>query len=107
AKPRGQTKTRGLRILLATVGTCSALFALAGCVPHTKKSADEAQIRYQLAGDYFRNRRVEAALAELEQVLAIDPNNAEAYNLLGLISLQQGAEYLAQVEVDACLTAND
>jgi type IV pilus assembly protein PilF len=92
---------------LATVGTCSALLALSGCVPHTKKNADEAQIRYQLAGDYFRNRRVEAALAELEHVLAIDPGNAEAYNLLGLISLQQGAEYLAQVEVDACLAATD
>jgi type IV pilus assembly protein PilF len=92
---------------LATVGTCSALLALSGCVPHTKKNADEAQIRYQLAGDYFRNRRIEAALDEIAHVLAIDPANAEAYNLLGLISLQQGAEYLAQAETDACLTAGD
>jgi type IV pilus assembly protein PilF len=80
---------------------------MSGCVPHTKKNADEAQIRYQLAGDYFRNRRVEAALAELEHVQELDPGNADAYNLLGLISLQQGAEYLAQVEIDACLTAAD
>jgi Tfp pilus assembly protein PilF len=80
---------------------------MSGCVPHTKKNADEAQIRYQLAGDYFRNRRIEAALDELEHVQAIDPGNADAYNLLGLISLQQGADYLAQVEIDTCLTASD
>jgi Tfp pilus assembly protein PilF len=81
--------------------------ALSGCVPHTKKHVDEAQIRYQLAGDYFRNRRSEAALAELQHVLDLDPDNADAYNLLGLISLQQGAEYLAQVETQACLTGAD
>jgi type IV pilus assembly protein PilF len=92
---------------LATVGSCSALLALSGCVPHVKKNADEAQLHYQLAGDYFHHQRVEAAMEELQRVLASDPNNADAYNLLGLISLQQGAEYLAQVEIDACLKAAD
>lgn len=92
---------------MATVGIGSALLAMSGCVPHTKKNADEAQIRYQLASDYFRNRRIEAALDELQHVLAIDPESADAYNLLGLISLQQGADYLAQVEIDGCLKAGD
>ena len=81
--------------------------SMSGCVPHNKRHVDEAQIRYQLAGDYFRNRRVEPALEELQHVLQLDPENADAYNLLGLISLQQGAEYLAQVEIDACLKAAD
>ena len=80
---------------------------MSGCVPHTKKNADEAQIRYQLASDYFRNRRIEAAMDELQHVLALDTDSADAYILLGLISLQQGAEYLAQVEIDACLKAGD
>jgi type IV pilus assembly protein PilF len=92
---------------LATLGSCSALLALSGCVPHVKKNADEAQIHFQLAGDYFRHRRVEAALDELQRALASDPNNADAYNLLGLISLQQGAEYSAQAEIDTCLKAAD
>jgi type IV pilus assembly protein PilF len=81
--------------------------SMTGCVPHNKRHVDEAQIRYQLAGDYFRNRRVEPALEELQHVLQLDPENADAYNLLGLISLQQGAEYLAQAETDACLKAED
>ena len=83
---------------MATVGTCSLLLATSGCAPHVKQNAGEAQIHYQLAGDYFRHRRVEAALDELQKALANDPNNADAYNLLGLIGLQQGAEYLAQVD---------
>jgi len=98
---------RGLRLLLETASTCSLLLATSGCAPHVKKNADDAQIHYQLAGDYFRHRRVEAALDELQKALASDPNNADAYNLLGIISLQQGAEYLAQVEIDACLKAAD
>jgi type IV pilus assembly protein PilF len=92
---------------LATLGTCSALLALSGCAARIKKDTEQSQIRYQLAADYFRNRRVEPALDELQRALVLDPENADAYNLLGLISLQQGAEYVAQVETETCLKAGD
>jgi type IV pilus assembly protein PilF len=92
---------------LATLGTCSALLALSGCAARVKKETDQSQIRYQLAADYFRTRHIEPALNELQHALELDPENADAYNLLGLISLQQGADYIAQAEIDACLTAGD
>jgi len=92
---------------LATLGTFSAWLALSGCATRVKREPDQSQIRYQLAADYFRNRRVEAALVELQRALELDGDNADAYNLLGLISLQQGAEYVAQVETESCLKGRD
>jgi Tfp pilus assembly protein PilF len=94
---------------LATLGTCSLLFAWSGCATSrpAKRDTEQAQIRYQLAADYFRNRRIESAVEELQRALQLDPQNADAYNLLGLIDLQQGAEYVAQVETDACLQGAD
>jgi len=92
---------------LATLGTFSAWLALSGCAARVKKDTDQSQIRFQLAADYFRNRRFEAALDELQRALELDGENADAYNLLGLISLQQGAEYVAQVETESCLTGDD
>jgi Tfp pilus assembly protein PilF len=106
-----KTRSSGARLLLlATAQTLlplGMLLAPPGCAPKLKKDADQSQIRYQLAADYFRNRRTEAALEELQRALKLDPENAEAYNLLGLISLQQGAESVAQAETDACLKGTD
>jgi Tfp pilus assembly protein PilF len=93
---------------LATLGTCSLLLAWSGCASRAaKRETDQAQIRYQLAADYFRNRRIEAAVDELQHALELDPQNADAYNLLGLIDLQQGADYVAQAETEACLKGTD
>lgn len=64
-------------------------------------------MRYQLAADDFRAQRTEAAIEELRKALALDPENADAYNLLGLVSLSQGAEYVRQVETMACLRGAD
>lgn len=96
-----------MKVLLAMLGTWSAAMTIAACAPRPKKDSEQSQIRYQLAADYFRNRRVEAALEELQHALELDPENADIYNLMGLISLQQGAEYLAQVETDTCLKGRD
>jgi type IV pilus assembly protein PilF len=83
------------------------LLAFAGCATRAKRDPDQSQIRYQLAADYFRNHRIEAAMDELQRALAMDPENADAFNLMGLISLQQGSEYLAQAERDNCLRGHD
>jgi Tfp pilus assembly protein PilF len=64
-------------------------------------------LRFQIAADSFRAHRTEAALAEIEQALALDPNNAEAYNLKGLVALSQGAELTREVEVLACMKGPD
>ena len=93
------------------VGALAAITALPSCAAHTKdggeKVVEQSRIRYQLAADDFRGQRPEAALEELRKALEIDPDNADAYNLLGLIALSQGAEYVRQVETAGCLHGSD
>jgi len=94
--------------VLAAVGVVGSGFGFApGCATRPKKDSEQSQVRFQLAADYFRGQRNEAALEELRKSLAADPDNADAYNLLGLIALAQGAEYLRQVETAACLRGGD
>ncbi|MEO8212783.1 MAG: tetratricopeptide repeat protein [Myxococcales bacterium] len=93
---------------MATVGIVTALMVEAGCATRAaNKDADQAQIRTQLAVDYFRGQRTEASLDEAHKALQIDPENADAYDLLGLIALSQGAEYLRQAETSSCLRGGD
>lgn len=96
-----------MKRFVAIVGALATFATGVGCAPRSKRDADQSQIRYQLAADYLRGQRMEAALDELRRALALDPDNADAYNLLGLISLQQGAEYVRQAEVMACLRGAD
>lgn len=83
------------------------MIALLGCTHGVKRNPEESLIHYQLAADSLKNRRVEAALAELQRAIDLDPENPEAWNLMGIIALQQGAEYMAQLEVQACLKGAD
>jgi type IV pilus assembly protein PilF len=64
-------------------------------------------VRYQLGVEYFKARRMEAAVEELQKALAADPQNADAHHMLGIISLRQGHDYLQQGETAACLTGKD
>src|SRR6185295_12721477 len=78
-----------------------------GCGPRVRRDPEQSQIRYQLAADSFRGQRTEAALEELRRALELDPENADAYNLHGLIALSQGAEYVRQAEISSCLHGSD
>jgi Tfp pilus assembly protein PilF len=91
----------------AVLGLCLAVLLGPTCATAPKKDPDQSQIRYQLGVGYYRDRRVEAAIEELEKALKADPDNADAYNMLGIIALQQGYEYLTQVETAACLRGRD
>jgi type IV pilus assembly protein PilF len=84
-----------------------AILAGAGCASAPKSDPDQGQIRYQLAVGYYRDRRIEAAVEELEKALKADPENADAYNMLGIVALGQGNDYLVQVETAACLRGRD
>jgi len=64
-------------------------------------------MRYQLAVENFKNQRVEAAVEELQKAIAADPQNADAYNLLGLVALKQAYDYEAQAETLSCLRGAD
>jgi type IV pilus assembly protein PilF len=78
-----------------------------GCAARPKRDPEQSQIRYQLAVGYYRDRRVEAAIEELQRALQADAENADVYNMLGLIALNQGHDYVVQVETAACLKGRD
>jgi tetratricopeptide (TPR) repeat protein len=101
-KPSG-----GLKGLLLTMGTCIAVLTAPGCATRAKRDPDQAQVRYQLAVGYFQNHRDEAAIEELQKSIEADPQNAEAYNMLGLIALKQAYDYGAQAETVSCLKGAD
>jgi len=99
----GSLKGRFLLIM----GTCIAVLSAPGCATRAKRDPDQSQVRYQLAVGYFENRRVEAAVEELQKAIAADPENADAYNMLGLIALKQAYDYGAQAEIFSCLKGVD
>ncbi len=88
------------------VASAGMLFA-SGCASRPKRDPDQSQIRYQLGVEYYQGRRVEAALDELAKALKEDPENADAYNMLGIIALKQGHDYVEQLELSACLQGQD
>jgi len=93
--------------LVLTMGTCIAMLSAVGCATRAKRDPDQSQVRYQLAVGYFENRRVEAAVEELQKAIEADPQNADAYNMLGLVALKQAHDYGSQAEVFSCLRGAD
>jgi Tfp pilus assembly protein PilF len=79
----------------------------AACATKSKRDPDQSYVRYQLGVEYFQGRRIEAAIEELEKALAADPENADAHNMLGIIALRQGHDYVEQAETTACLAGRD
>jgi type IV pilus assembly protein PilF len=93
--------------LLVVMGTCVAVLATGACASRPKRDPEQSHIRYELAVGYFRDRRVEAALEELQKALESDPQNADAHHMLGIIALNQGHDYLVQLETASCLKGRD
>jgi len=84
------------------------LALVAGCGPsRARRDPEQSQVLYELGAKYYANRRVEAAIEELQKSLKADPENADAYNMLGIIALKQGHDYLQQLESAACLKGRD
>jgi Tfp pilus assembly protein PilF len=104
---KGKETIGGLKGLLVTMGTCIAVLTAPGCATRAKRDTDQSQVRYQLAVGYFQNHRDEAAIEELQKAIEADPQNAEVYNMLGLISLKQAYDYRAQAETVSCLKGAD
>jgi type IV pilus assembly protein PilF len=89
---------------LAAAALAGAVLTLAGCAapvqeqhsPDMVTPSDEtdvrrrARIRLELAGGYFEEGKIEIALDELKQVIAIDPTLPDAYNLRGLVFMRLG-----------------
>ncbi|MDB4966936.1 MAG: repeat-containing protein [Myxococcales bacterium] len=64
-----------------------------GCGPaQTRVDPDASYKRYLLGADYFNKGFVQPALEELLKAVELNPDNADAHNLLGLVFLRKGAE---------------
>ncbi len=80
--------------LLALVAGCAAPASDPASRGETFTESDEpesrrrARIRLELAVGYFEQGQVTVALDELKQVIANDPNFADAYNLRGLVFMR-------------------
>lgn len=89
-----------LRALATSLPAVAALVAvvtaLAGCAStasSTMPRADaqrRADIRVELAANYFADGRMDLALAEIARALDAQPSNAEALGLKGLVLMQMG-----------------
>ena len=53
------------------------------------------RIRLELAANYFQSGKTTIALDEIKQVLVLDPNSGDAYNMRGLIYMQLGEPDIA------------
>jgi type IV pilus assembly protein PilF len=91
----------------AAVRSLLPLLLLAACATRPHRDPDQSYVRYQLGVEYFQGRRIEAAIEELNKALAADPENADAHNMLGIIAIGQGHDYLEQAETAACLVGRD
>jgi Tfp pilus assembly protein PilF len=89
------------------VTIASFIAVLPACASRPKRDPDQSFARYELGVQYYNGRRVEAAIEELNHALKADPENADAYNMLGIIALNQGHDYVSQVESADCLRGRD
>ena len=89
------------------MATCLATLPAAGCATRPKRDPEQSQVLYELGAKYYASRRVEAAIEELLKALKADPENADAYNMLGIIALKQGHDYLQELESTDCLKGRD
>src|SRR5580692_7769263 len=74
---------------LSLVISCWAAAVVIGCwgSPHARSAADvdASDKRYALGADYYGKGLVEPAIEELLKALELNPANADANNLMGII----------------------
>lgn len=86
----------GMPVVAAVLAGCASNSASTLVPPTATATANapaadaqrRAQIRLELAANYFQAGRLDVATEEVGQALAANPNYADAYGLLGLILMQ-------------------
>ncbi len=69
------------------------LTALGACGPaQLRLDPDGSEKRYLLGADYFHKGLVAPALEELVKAVELNPQNADAHNLIGLVWLRKAAD---------------
>jgi len=92
------------------VGKChislAFLLALAAC-GHAQVDEKKSDTRYDLAVDFLRNGNLDSAEQEAKKAIEYNPNNALAFNVMGLVALLRAVNNLSLLEVTDCLTGID
>lgn len=91
-------------MILSVLGVVSA-----GCFGSARTERNEAKsaTRLDLAKDFLRKHQLEAAEAESNRALALNPGNEEAYLVRGLVHIVRAIDTQRTLEIDACLTGLD
>ncbi|MFL6709120.1 MAG: type IV pilus biogenesis/stability protein PilW [Massilia sp.] len=94
-------RTFATLLLCALLGACAGTGGARSSSGDLKTASDQtktekrASIRLQLAVGYFQDNKLEVALDEVKQAIAINPEFADAYSVRGLIYSQMGEIQLA------------
>jgi Tfp pilus assembly protein PilF len=87
------------------------VFWLSSCwtTPHARSPADidASDKRYALGADYYGKGLVEPAMEELQKSLELNPNNADAHNLVGIIHLRKAEEIEELSTRNQCLRGEE
>jgi Tfp pilus assembly protein PilF len=73
----------------------------------SEQSVAKSATRLDLAKDFLRKHQLEAAEAESNRALALNPANEEAYVVRGLVHVLRAIDTQRTLEIDACLTGPD
>lgn len=78
--------------LTGILGGCASTehAPLAASIAQGSDAHRRAEIRVELASNYYADGRMDLALAEVERALAVQPSHAEALGLKGLVLMQMG-----------------
>lgn len=96
-----------LRKFVPALAVTVCVPAAGSCAHGPNRNPEQSATRAEIAADSFRNNRLEAAVEECQKALELDPENADAYNLLGVVALRRGADHVDQLEVASCLKGVD
>ena len=96
------SKSLACREISTSAGTAASARRLAlaalivvagGCGPaHVRIDPEASDKRYLLAADYFNKGLVSPAMEELLKSVELNPDNADAHNLLGIVHLRKAVE---------------
>lgn len=95
-------KTSGFFAILSVVGLASCAGAA-----KSEQSVAKSATRLDLAKDFLRKHQLEAAEAESNRALALNPASEEAYVVRGLVHVLRALDTQRTLEIDTCLTGPD
>lgn len=85
----------------------SAVWLVACLGGRPERNAAKSATRLDLAKDFLRKHQLEAAEAESNRALSLNPVNEEAYLVRGLVHVIRAINTQRTLEIDACLTGLD